>query len=94
MLVTRKARLQDLAKEAQKATGVGLRPPPKFHAGQSVLQWWSSKFRLATDKTVQLRCTGKGRPSWYSGEVTMPGVWADDVVYASMPFTGWVYAVH
>ena len=94
MLVTKKARLKDLATAAQQPNGVNLRPPPKFQPGQSVLQWWSNKFHLATDATVQLRCARKSRPAWYSGEVTMPGVWADGVVYASMPFTGWVYVVH
>ena len=94
MLVTKKARLKDLAKGGPEGHGRGSRPPPKFRPGQSVLQWWSSKFRLETDATVQLRCTKKSRPAWYSGEVTTHPEWADGVVYASMPFTGWVYAVH
>ena len=91
MLVTKKKRL---AKGAQEATGVDLRPDPKFQPGQSVLQWWSTLFKHATDATVPLSYNKKKRPAWFSGEVTNPGVWADGFVYAGMPFTGWVYAVH
>ena len=40
---------------------------PKFKTGQSVLQWWSSWMKSATE--TPLSYNKKNRPAWFSAEI-------------------------
>ena len=65
---------------------------PRFRAGASVLQWWSSWFK--NEGPAPQVYSKKNRPSWFAGEILGPAVWAEDKVYAGVKYTGWVYSTH
>ena len=67
----------------------------RFRAGQSVLQWWASWFKKEgpAPKVYGKRSKHK-RPSWYSGELVSTPVWAENMEYAGVKHTGWVYPTH
>ena len=65
---------------------------PLFRAGQSVLQWWAGWFKSA--KTGEGHYNKGARPSWFSGEICSPGVYVESMIYAGLPYKGFVYPVH
>ena len=67
-------------------------PQPCFKAGQSVLQWWASWFKDATE--APRHYAKNRRPSWFSAEICSPGVWVKDMRYAGMNYTGFAYPAH
>ena len=66
-------------------------PNTRFAAGQSVLQWWASWFKK--EGPAPSRYSKKQRPTWFSGEILSPGVYMVDLMYASMPHTGWALRI-
>jgi hypothetical protein len=67
------------------------RPEPKFHTGQSVIQWWASW--MAEAQALPKQYNKNNRPSWFSAEITSYVGWKEDVMYCGVPHTGHFYAV-
>ena len=64
---------------------------PKFHAGQSVLQWWATWMKSATHPPK--RYNKKDRPWWFSAEVLSIAGYGT-ITYAGREWTGSLYHVY
>ena len=80
---------EELKEQLQRNhTAPGGRSNPRFEVGQSVFQWWASWF----EKGQKLKRYKKSkRPAWFSGEISAPPVYIEDMVYGGLPYTGWCY---
>ena len=85
-------RIDEASQEIKPGDAAAAGVVPLFHAGQSVLQWWASWFKEA--QTPLQHYHKKQRPELFSGEICNPGVYVESMVYAGMPFRGFVYPVH
>ena len=78
--------------DSQRATAEALAPSePKFHAGQSVLQWWATWMKSATHPPK--RYNKKDRPWWFSAEVLSIAGYGT-ITYAGEKWTGSLYHVY
>ena len=58
---------------------VPFNPPPRFHHGSTVIQWWAPWFRDATELPTSY--AGNKRPAWFKGEILAYLKW-QSVMYA------------
>ena len=56
-------------KLAEMAAKVATAKEPKFRYGQSVLHWWSSWFKTASEPPTQLK--KKSRPAWFDATIVL-----------------------
>ena len=76
---------------ANMAAAKSATPTAKFSTGQSVLHWWSSWFKTASEAPTQLK--KKSRPAWFDATIIM-ALGIQKVRYAGKEWHEHCYQVH
>ena len=68
------------------------RPAPLFANGQSVIRWWASWMKEATELPASYNKLN--RPNWYSAQILTYVGWKEDRNYCGVPQACHFYAVY